>query len=428
MRTSGTNSRWARSVLTMFVAAVAVRLIVAWFLIPIQFTAENDHFSFGHEMGRVARSIALGQGYSSPLHRPTGPTAWVTPVWPYLLAGAFRVLGVYSGASLWFMLTLNSIFSGLTCWPIVALARKPFGERAALAAGWAFALFPYAVFVSVHWIWDATLTTLLLCLLLLLTLRLEEEASLARWLAYGLLWGLAALTNPAVLSVLPFWGAWLIFRLKRTTNPPRVHVAAAAAVFLLILAPWFLRNAVVFHRFIPLRSNFWLELRARNSPATGEQFHGWLHPSESSAEMQRFERLGEMAYMEAIRAETVEFLREHTGTFAWLTFKRIVHFWTGIWNLSTDFLLANPGQAVNIPFCTMVSVLALLGLRRAFRQGLTCAVPIALALLSFPLLYYITETSLRYRHPIDPLFVLLAGYAVVEIHTERPDTFRARRA
>ncbi|HEU0183749.1 MAG TPA: hypothetical protein VFS27_00430, partial [Blastocatellia bacterium] len=56
------------------VIAFLIRLIVALFLIGDQFSPQRDHFSFGWETGRIARSIALGQGFSSPLHGPTGPT------------------------------------------------------------------------------------------------------------------------------------------------------------------------------------------------------------------------------------------------------------------------------------------------------------------------------------------------------------------
>ncbi len=34
---------------------------------------QEDHFAFGWEMGRVARSIALGQGFSNPYGGNTGP-------------------------------------------------------------------------------------------------------------------------------------------------------------------------------------------------------------------------------------------------------------------------------------------------------------------------------------------------------------------
>jgi hypothetical protein len=40
------------------------------------------------------------------------------------------------------------------------------------------------------------------------------------------------------------------------------------------------------------------------------------------------------------------------------------------------------------------------------------AVPLAAYPVVFPLLYYLTHTSLRYRHPIDPVVLLLTAITV----------------
>src|SRR5664280_1449345 len=49
----------------------------------------------GFESCRIAASIVSGHGFSSPYGIPTGPTAWLPPVYPYLVAAVFKVLGVY---------------------------------------------------------------------------------------------------------------------------------------------------------------------------------------------------------------------------------------------------------------------------------------------------------------------------------------------
>ena len=55
--------------------------------------------------------------FSSPLHADTGPTAWMTPIYPFLLACVFKVFGIYTKASAIFMLSLDSLFSALTSFP-----------------------------------------------------------------------------------------------------------------------------------------------------------------------------------------------------------------------------------------------------------------------------------------------------------------------
>ena len=71
----------------------------------------EDNFGFGFEMGRVGRSIALGQGFSNPYGGNTGPTAWEPPLYPYLIGGVFKVFGVYTYASAWVLLSINSLFA-----------------------------------------------------------------------------------------------------------------------------------------------------------------------------------------------------------------------------------------------------------------------------------------------------------------------------
>src|SRR5437899_706609 len=40
-----------------------------------------DHFQFGWEVGRIARAVATGHGYSDPFTGHTGPTAWCPPLY-----------------------------------------------------------------------------------------------------------------------------------------------------------------------------------------------------------------------------------------------------------------------------------------------------------------------------------------------------------
>ena len=149
-------------------------------------------------------------------------------MYTYLVAGVFRLFGIYTASSALVMLTLNDLFSALTCLPVFFIARRIFGPPAAVWAGWIWALFPWAVAVANTTVWDTTLTTLLFGLLVLATLRLERSTSLVAWVGYGALWGVAALTDPAVLfSTLPFLGAWVWFRhWRRGENCSGVAVAA----------------------------------------------------------------------------------------------------------------------------------------------------------------------------------------------------------
>jgi len=63
----------------MVLVALALRLAVAPLLYQQQLDPQRDHWPFGYEAGRIARSIVQGRGFGSPLFAETGPTAWMPP-------------------------------------------------------------------------------------------------------------------------------------------------------------------------------------------------------------------------------------------------------------------------------------------------------------------------------------------------------------
>lgn len=74
----------------------------------------------------------------------------------------------------------------------------------------------------------------------------------------------------------------------------------------------------------------------------------------------------------------------------------------------TDEPLDPPNIFVN----TTISILGLLGLRRVFRRNSALGVRFAIALLFFPLAYYISHPETYYFRPVDPLIVILAALTV----------------
>src|SRR5450755_2634934 len=185
---------WTHSVFFIVLIAFLIRLAVITIGHTYRITPRRDHFQFGWEMGRIARSIAMGQGFSSPTDLPTGPSAWAPPVYPYILAGVFKLFGVYSNLSAWVILSFNSIFSALTCLTLYRIGDKIYGAAVARATAWTWALFPYAIYYPVRVVWEMSLSAYLLSLALLLTLRMADQAPRPRaWIGFGLLWGLLAL-------------------------------------------------------------------------------------------------------------------------------------------------------------------------------------------------------------------------------------------
>lgn len=411
------------SILFVVLAGIAIRLVAVALLYQGHLNPRRDHWPFAYETGRIARSIALGEGFANPLFQKTGPTAWMTPLYPYLVAEVFKLAGIYSAASAVILLSLNSLFSALTCVAVFLIARESFGPKVGLWAAWAWALFPYAIYLSGDWIWETSLTTLLFSLLFFLTLRLERSSGYFAWIGFGLLWGITALSNPSALATLPFLMGWICYRLRQAGKTWLPQASVAILALLVVVTPWFLRNYRTFRQFIPFRDDFWLEMHVGNNGDTSHWAPDAAHPSTSAGEEEQYNRLGELNYMAAKRSEVVGYVGRRPGWFLGMIFRRMVFTWFGFWSFDPTYLQDEPLDPLNIFLSTTLTVLAMIGLRGAFRKRNATAFPYLAVLAVFPIVYYITISQMPYRHRIDPMIVTLATYGAMEKFSER----RARK-
>ena len=152
---------------------------------------------FLYETGNIAYSVAAGNGFSSPFREETGPTAWLTPVYPLLVAAMFEIFGTYTFTAFVATVVFNILFSALACVPLFFAAKRIAGLGVAAGAAWLWAIFPNATIIPFEWIWDTSLSALLAATLLWATLALADSGRLRNWCAYGLLWGFMLMVNPA---------------------------------------------------------------------------------------------------------------------------------------------------------------------------------------------------------------------------------------
>ena len=416
----------ATSLVLIVVVGFGARLAFAWNQerkIPKEALATAP---FEQETGSIAHALATGKGFSNPFLRETGPTAWLTPVYPLLVAGTFRLFGVFTIQSFFFLVFLNTIFSTAVCVPIFYIGKRIAGIGVGSAAAWLWALFPNAVMMPFQWIWDTSLSALLGATLLWATLELAESERVRDWCAYGLLWGFTLMTNPSLGSLLPLLLGWAAHRArKRRALAMSVQItkpALALALAILCCVPWIIRNYTVFHRFVPLRSNFALELYIGNNENYDSVRPRWPPPITKERETVRYFHMGETSFMDEEMRKAMKFIKSHPRKEMILSGERFVAFWAGIPHpvealLSTDSLLI-----WSLVLCAALSgagalfgIVTLVGRRSAY------AFPIAAFPVIFPFLYYVTHTSLRYRHPIEPVVLLLtvvAANALLEFFSQ----------
>lgn len=398
--------------------AFALRAGFLWHeqrVIPHRVLAE---VSFAQETGNIAASLVEGTGFSNVFRKDTGPTAWLPPVYPLLVAGIFRMLGPFTFSAFVAAALLNCLFSALTCIPIFFVGKRLGGLTVAALAAWLWAVYPHAILIPTEWMWDTSLSALLAACLLWATLALADSPNHRplSWTAYGLLWGFGLLTNPALGAAFPFFLAWLAYRGHSASKPAWKLPALAFAVAVLCCLPWTIRNYADFHRLIPLRSNLAFELWLGNNDIFDPHAVHGIQRITRYEQTRRYSQLGETAFMQEKARLAAEFIHTHPALELRLTARRFVATWFGTETPLHDFRDSDSWLVRGILLCNLfVTFAALFGFILLIRRRDPFVFPLAIFPAVFPLVYYITHTSLRYRHPIDPALLLLVSFSLTKL-------------
>jgi hypothetical protein len=371
---------------------------------------------FQQEAGNIAYALFRGNGFADVFRSDTGPTAWLAPVFPLLLAAIFKLSGAFTFRAFLLIVSLNAAFSAAACFPLFFATRRIAGTTtAASTAAWLWAVFPNAIVMPFEWVWDTSLSALLAATILWATLELGNDDRTPRWRdwsLYGLLWGFALMTNPSLGSVLPFLLAWRIYLSYKLGRFRWVQPALVLGIVLLCCAPWTIRNYKQFGRFVPIRSNFPFELWLGNNDVYD------LHSPHTRTRITRYEearsyaQAGEVAFMEDKWAKATSFIVTHPALEVQLAGRRFVATWTGL-ESPIQGLRSGPNLVRWALLCNFtVSLGALMAILVLATRGSDFLVPLAAFPVVFPVLYYVTHTSLRYRHPVDPVLILLTTFAL----------------
>ncbi|MGA7155515.1 MAG: glycosyltransferase family 39 protein [Acidobacteriaceae bacterium] len=417
----------ARYLAATVLFALLIRLIIVAIVFRDVSAPTFDHNEFGWEMGWTARSIALGRGFSSPFLPITGPTALVPPLYPYLLAGIFKLFGLYSAAAAVVILSLNSLFSALTCIPIYFSLRHAVNTRLARIAAFAWAIYPFSIYFAADRVWDYALTSLLFACCFWAIQRLHLRGPWA-WLGFSLLLGLTALSNPSILTVASFLLLFALLKVHRVGGPWLRNALIMALTCAAIWAPWGIRNHRVLHSNSVFRDGFWLEFYAGNHGDTSDSNPPTSHPASNPVEMQKYESLGETAYIAQKRLLALSFVDHHPISFATVSARRTLRFWTGYWSFSRAYLTLQPLDIPNVFFCIFLTACMLRGLWRWWRTDPASSLPYLIALLVFPIPYYLTHSSMDYRQPIEPMILAVVIIGLFGLSADSPTRAREQDA
>jgi 4-amino-4-deoxy-L-arabinose transferase-like glycosyltransferase len=374
--------------------------------------APGSILPFGSEICSIAEHIVRGQGFSSPFFQDTGPTAWIAPVYPYLCALVFRIFGNFSVASSLVLLGIQCIIAGATGITIHALGRRTLGAQVGFCAAWIWTLSPFFFRWPVSWIWDFTASAFLLSAAFIVTIDVAEKNTRKLWLSFGALWAVIALTNPALLSVMPFTFLYAASVNHRYFRLWIGSAALACVLFAALVSPWLIRNERVFGQLVFFRSNYWFEFHLGNYHFSNGMGYTGKHPGVNPAELEKYAAWGELRYIDYYKQDSFAFVRKYPSEFADLTLHRALWFWDGSRLIYWTREWWKPWEFLPL------SLLGWLGLLFVFTRRPRAWPLFAAALVVYPIPYYLAYPVAKYRHAIEPELLLLSVYLAFVLWSE----------
>ncbi len=416
-----------RILLLIMVLSVALRLATAVYL-GDTIEGEQQVRAFDqHSYNALAQSLLAGRGYSFEsdwypgFTRANTPTAHWSFLYPLYLAVVYFFTGTHPLAARLIQVVLTGILEPLL---IYTLGRRLFGEKAGLLGAGLGAVYLFFIF------YDATLMTepfFILCVLggLALALRLAEETGThtqgnrwrewADWALLGLTLGIGALLRQTMLVWAPVLLGWILWRRRGRKQAEGGRGWAGAGlslgVLVLMIAPWTIRNAVVYHAFLPLNSNAGYALYSANHPEHGTRFdqdYAAPLPEEWLGQ-----DLNEAQWNTVLTRRGMEFMLQDPLRYLRLTLNKATVFFN-FWFSGESTLVSNLMRVLSfgvyLPFF-------LLGLALAWKERQKAMVVYLFGVV-FAGLHLLSWASARYRLPIDAALMPFAALAILRIFQE----------
>ena len=406
--------RWA-----LLFVLLALALRVAWVATvdPYPLDGRFDDTEF---YDASAKALADGKGYLNFEQQPTAR-------WPVGYSGLVASLYVVFGHNVAAPKALNVFLGAATVLAVYALGARLFDRRVGVTAAALLALFPSQIFFSTLVMTEvlfAALLTLVVLLTVFWTLG-EERPAAYKLLLLGLLLGYGAITrgegSGLVLAVLVIW--WLA-RVGWRSFLRRSALLLAGVV--LVVAPWSIRNFVVFRAPVfvstALGSALWQGNRADVYTPRDTGFDTKFYDQYADVPYPR----KEVEMNSAAMREALDFVIHNPGTEATLVFKKLYHLYREdsiglVW-------IEGPGGRQSIPdslqakletvanayyFVVLGWVLLTAPLWFAFRDRARFLLPLTIAVLTAMHLVFVPNP--RYHFAFIPILCILAAQGAVTI-------------
>ncbi|TWT79752.1 hypothetical protein CA13_11590 [Planctomycetes bacterium CA13] len=258
-----------------------------------------DHI--GAEYDSIARAIVAGRGFSDPFEVESGPTAWMPPVLPILMAAGYWLADNDRMAVIAMFVGLQGIAIATTCLFVIRESIR-IGR-----VGWGLLILSVGILVNFHTLFyfthDHALLLLVSWVLFWIMTRWPSAPSGAIAVGCGVAGGIVALCSPVMAAA---WAVWTAVSWRASIR----SVAIAAFVSIAVISPWMIRNRVVLGRWVPIKSAGKFELwqsMCLDNDGVMDMFVMIQHPwGKDNEARRRYVELGEIAFIDTFDTETSE--------------------------------------------------------------------------------------------------------------------------
>ena len=388
--------------------------------------APGDSVFHEPEVFRLAHNLYDTGKFANPFAAlATGPSAHLSPVLPSFLALLMKEFGKGSTGIYAIRLAGVLVLSlQLALYPVFS-RMLGMGEINGIIAASIWIVAKPRIALGFEGFYVAILLAVACCCY---RRYLDEEAQGRSRLAWplGNLMGFLILTGETVAPIYATWLAWEVWRhkfafLKRSLLP-------LVLLPVVIIAPWTIRNYLVFHSFTLIRDNFGLELSVSNNDCARFGIRrSWetgcfntVHPNKSVIEARRVLDLGEVKYNAVRLHEALRWISSHPARFFKLSTMRFIAFWMPMEAFTIHDASGRRFERVIIYLMTLLSVPGLVIL---CRRDIKSAAVLISCLSAFPIVYYIVQFEAQYRDPIMWATFLLGAVPITACARRLWETF-----
>ncbi|MEM9773157.1 MAG: glycosyltransferase family 39 protein [Chloroflexota bacterium] len=347
---------------------------------------------------------------------PVTPAGEPTAHWSYLYTS--YLIGVYSifGRNPIVARVIQVLIVGvLHPYLTFQIGKKLFGHVAGMIAAAWVAVYVYFVYYTAALMTEPVYITAIL-ISFYFAIQLSEKSDGYKWktaLFFGIALAVTVLFRQLFLLFTPIMFVWIWW----SSGRKRIFELALASLIIVgSILPITAFNYSRFDQFVLVNTNAGFAFYWGNHPIHGTKFISIL-PTETYLELipEELHTLSEAELEDELMSRAIEFIVDEPGRYVLLSLSRIPSyfmFWPSVHSSAISNLSRVMSFGVALPF-TLVGLW--MAIRRWDRDLSSPLVLVILFIAAYTGIHLLSWALVRYRLPLDSLFLMFSGLAVAEI-------------